>query len=153
VALDRKMAREARTDLAAAEKAAHAAEAAAVDAQAWAERAEREAKKAVVAERVERAIAAANPDEDEDELEPQFEDLRTRLDDETFEIEFSHLAYEDVVRIVHRDLNLPEPVFTAQDRVRALIWAAQWGHARPDAHTEPPPDPQPSPRPDLAPSG
>ena len=115
-----------------------------------ARRAERHARKALVQDRVEHIIEKVIDYRDEDELEPYYEDLRTRLLDETFEAEFAHLPYEEVVRTLHRDLKLPEPVFTGQDQVRALIWAAQWGH--PAEHPSPEaqaPEPNPPPESDF----
>ena len=88
-------------------------------------------------------LCTVDDEEDWDEFRRLKEDLRTRLDNETFEAEFAHLPYETVIRTLHRDLGLPEPEFGPPDRVRAMIWDAQWGERTPP---EPPPgEPDPPP--------
>lgn len=120
------------------------------EAQAAARQAERRARKTPVWDRVMGALEDAFGEDDENDnaaYYERYEDLRTRLDDETFEAEFAHLPYEEAVRVLCRDLKLPEPQFGPQDRVRALIWAAQWGHPPP----EPAPEAAHEPAPELPP--
>ena len=113
---------------------------------------EREHRKAPVWDRVLDVIedqCSGDDHEALDEFRRRKEDLRTRLDDETFEAEFAGLPYETVIRTVHRDLGLPEPEFGPPDRVRALLWDAQWGErAAPEAPSPEPPPGEPDPPPE-----
>jgi hypothetical protein len=111
-----------------------------------AEAAARWQKVAPVWDRVRNTIEEMFPEEDcdEDDGASEYdrlrEDLRTRLDHETFEAEFAHVAYEQVIQAVHRDLGLPDPEFEPKDRIRALIWQAQWGERPEPQPADPPPD-------------
>lgn len=149
LALEGRMARDAMKDVQAAERALHDDQREKAEADEQAREARRRARKAPVWNRVLHTLEETLPEDDEDstELGDRCEDLRTRLDDETFEAEFAHLSYEEVIRTLHRDLKLPEPEFTSQHTIRALIWAAQWekAEAQPPAGLAPDPDPPPEP--------
>ena len=130
-------------------EAADAAEAGArrrAEAAEQARRAELRRLKAPLDDRVSGVLEALYPDapgEDHAEAyERASEDLRTRLDDETFEDEFADVPYEEAIARIHRDLSLPPPQFGALDRIHAARWAAQWAERAQAAASDPaPPDP------------
>lgn len=100
-----------------------------------------DSRKDPVVKRVLRVIDDETGEDDIDAYCRLEEDLRTRLDDETFEDEFAGRPYEEVVRTIHRDLDLPEPEFGPQDRLRARIWDAQWASSGADRPKRPPAEP------------